>query len=337
MRIDRSRKDLSFVAAHARDKVLGVSMLAQQARAVPPEIGRAIGGVNGDFYLRDNPTYAGDPRGLQIMNGDLISAPDTVCVWFDTNGNPHLDEVKGDFQVTWPDAKKTPFGLNQQRSSRMAVLYTPTYGPSTRAIGGRELVLEKNGDGPWLPLQAGQTYRAQVREVQTNGNTRFTPDIMVLSLGPQMLAGLPELAPGLALEISTATTPDLKGVKTAIAGGPAIIQNGKPFSLHEAPPGGSRNYSEGSKYQRHPRSAVGWSPTHIYLLTVDGRQPGLSVGMKIAEMAEYFVKLGCTEAMNLDGGKSAQMWMTGRIMNDPCQGEDTVANSLFVVRKPEGR
>jgi hypothetical protein len=336
MRIDRSRKDLAFVAAHARDKVLGVSLLAQQVRGVPAEIGRAIGGVNGDFYLRDNPTYAGDPRGLQIMNGDLISAPDTVCVWFDAEGNPHLDEVKGDFQVTWPDGKKMPFGLNQQRPPRTAVLYTPTYGPSTRAIGGRELVLEKAGDGPWLPLQAGQHYHARVREVQTNGNTRLSPDIMVLSLGPQLLAGLPELAPGLTLEISTATTPDLKDVKTAIAGGPAIIRNGKPFSLKE-PPSGGGDYSERSKYERHPRSAVGWSATHIYLITVDGRQPGLSVGMKLAELAEYMVKLGCIDAMNLDGGKSAQMWLAGRIVNDPCQGEDTVANSLLVVRKPGGR
>ena len=336
LKIDRSRKDLTFVAAHAKDKVLGVSLISQQARAVPPEIGRAIAGVNGDFYLRDDPNYGGDPRGLQIMNGDLISAPDTVCVWFDADGNPHLDEVKGDFNVTWPDGHKIRFGLNQQRPPRMAVLYTPSYGPSTRAHGGRELVLERNGDGPWLPLQAGQTCRARVREVNTNGNTRFSPEVMVLSLGPQLLAGLPEFAPGMALEISTATTPDLKGIKTAIAGGPAIIRNGKPFSLKDPPPGTGGNYSERSKYERHPRSAIGWSPTHIYLVTVDGRQPDLSVGMKLAELAEYFVKLGCTDAMNLDGGKSAQMWMTGEIMNSPCQGEDTVANSLLVVRKPEG-
>jgi exopolysaccharide biosynthesis protein len=38
--------------------------------------------------------------------------------------------------------------------------------------------------------------------------------------------------------------------------------------------------------------------------------------------------------MNLDGGKSAQLWIAGQIVNSPCQGEDTVANSLLVVRKP---
>ncbi len=337
MKIDRARKDLTFFAPHAKEKILGVSLLAQQARSIPPEIGQAIGGVNGDFYLRDNPTYAGDPRGLQIINGDLVSGPSTVCVWFDGEGNPHVDEVKGDFKITWPDGRKTPFGLNEPRSRNVAVLYTPTYGASTRATGGRELILEKEGSSPWLPLQAGQTYRARIRQVQTNGNTRLAEDVMVLSLGPQLLADLPELTPGAVLEISATTTPDLKGIKTAIAGGPRLFKDGKPFSQKSPPPGTGGNYSERSKYERHPRSAIGWSPTHIYLLTVDGRQPGLSVGMTIAELAEYLAGLGCTDGMNFDGGKSAQMWMSGQIMNDPCQGEDTVANSLMVVRKPEAR
>src|ERR1041384_6395778 len=42
IKVDRSRKDLGFFAPHARGKVLGVSLLADQARSIPPEIGRAI-------------------------------------------------------------------------------------------------------------------------------------------------------------------------------------------------------------------------------------------------------------------------------------------------------
>lgn len=337
VKVDRSRKDLGFFSAHARNKILGVSMLAEQARSVPKELGKAIAAVNGDFYLRDNPTYAGDPRGIQIMNGDLISGPSTVCVWFDADGNPHLDEVKGDFQATLPDGTNVSFGLNEPRQRANPVLYTPTYGVSTRAVGGRELILEKDGDGPWLPLKPSQTYRARVRDIGTNGNTRFTPDVMVLSFPPQMLNTIAAVGIGAKLEIATTLTPDLKGSQQAIAGGPAIIKDGKPFTLKNPPPGTSSSYSERSKYDRHPRSAVGWSPTHFYLVTVDGRQPELSVGMKLAELAEVFSRLGCTDAMNLDGGKSAQMWMNGDIVNDPCQGEDTVANSLLVIRKPEAR
>ena len=336
VRIERSRKDLTFFSAHAKDKVLAVSLIADQARAVPKEIGRALAGVNADFYVRDTPTYAGDPRGLQIVNGELLSAPDTVCVWFDGEGNPHLDEVKSQFKVTWPDGRETPFGLNQARESRGAVLYTPTLGASTRTTGGQELILEKDGDTAWLPLQAGQTYRARVREIAATSNTKLGQDVMVLSLGAQLVANSPASSAGAKLQISTATLPDMKGIKAAVGGGPALIRDGKAFTQKTPPISSLGDYSQRSRYERHPRSAVGWSATHIYLVTVDGRQPGLSVGMKLAELAEYLVSLGCTDAMNLDGGKSAQLWVAGRIMNSPCQGEDTVANSLLVLRKAEG-
>ncbi len=344
LKIDRSQKDLTFASAHAGTKVLGVSFIRDQAAALPRDLGRAIAAVNGDFYMRDNPSYAGDPRGLQIVNGELTSSPDTVCVWFDPEGNPHLDEVKNIFHITWPDGRKTPFALNQQRAGppllppNMAVLFTPTYGVSTKVRASRDLILEKDGSSPWLPLQVGQTYRARVREILTNGNTRLAPDTMVLSLAPQMVTDLSNLAPGSVLQISTATAPDLKGVKVAMGGGPTVVKDGKPaFTALTAPPEVARDWSQRSKYERHPRTAIGWSPTHFYLVIVDGRQPGLSVGMKLAELANFFVNLGCTDAMNLDGGKSAQMWMNGLIMNSPCQGEDTVASSLLVVRKPEGR
>lgn len=336
LKVDRSRKDLTFYTALARNKVLGVSLIRDQARSVPAEFGRAIAGVNGDFYDRDNPTYAGDPRGLQIVNGELFSAPDTVCVWFDPQGNPHLDEVKGDYNVTWANGSKTPYGLNQRRRARTTVLYTPGYGPSTRVTGGRELVLEKEGDGAWLPFQANQKYRARVRQISTTGNTPIPDDGFVLSISPEMVSSVPDAPVGAVVEISTATTPDLTGVQMAIAGGPAIVKDGKPFALHNPPPGASGNYSEASKYQRHPRSAVGWNSKYLFLVTVDGRQPGLSMGMKLAELGEYMKKLGCTDAMNLDGGKSAQMWMNGQILNSPHQGEDTVANSLLIVRKAQG-
>lgn len=336
-KIDRSRKDLGFFASLATGKVLGVARISEQAEAVPPEIGVPVAGVNGDFYERGNRTYAGDPRGLQIVNGELVSGTSTACVWFDSEDNPHVDDVKGDFRITWPDGHQTAFGLDEQRQPNMIVLYTPTYGDSTRAHGGRDIILEKDGDGPWLPLQAGQTYHARVRAVQPAADTELTSNTMVLSIGPAALSSLAEVAVGAGLQISTATDPDLKGVRTAIGGGPALIKDGKPFSRTIAPPGAFGDYSERSKYERHPRSAIGWSPSHLYLVTVDGRQPGLSVGMTLAELADYMVKLGCTDGMNFDGGASASMWVSGEIVNSPCQGERPVASALFVVRKPNGR
>jgi exopolysaccharide biosynthesis protein len=85
---------------------------------------------------------------------------------------------------------------------------------------------------------------------------------------------------------------------------------------------------------RHPRSAVGWNDKEIMFVTVDGRQPRLSNGMTLPELADFLVKLQCTEAMNLDGGGSAEVWMDGKILNSPCYGhERSTANALVLVEK----
>ena len=56
--------------------------------------------------------------------------------------------------------------------------------------------------------------------------------------------------------------------------------------------------------------------------------------MSLPELADYFLKLGCTEAMNLDGGGSSTLWILGQVMNSPCYGhERSMANSLILLRK----
>jgi exopolysaccharide biosynthesis protein len=87
-------------------------------------------------------------------------------------------------------------------------------------------------------------------------------------------------------------------------------------------------------FERHPRSAIGFNRTHIFLMEVDGRQPGLSLGMTLEELADYLVRLGCTEAMNLDGGASSQMIVGGRVVNSPSAGrERNTATGIIVVQK----
>ena len=43
----------------------------------------------------------------------------------------------------------------------------------------------------------------------------------------------------------------------------------------------------------------------LIMAVVDGRQPGWSIGATLPEMAAIMVELGCSEAINLDGGGSS--------------------------------
>jgi exopolysaccharide biosynthesis protein len=148
---------------------------------------------------------------------------------------------------------------------------------------------------------------------------------MVLSLSSQLVERVPQVSPGTVLKISLETTPDLSGAKMAIGGGPALVREGKMATFTSAP-------------ARHPRTAIGWNDKFFFFVVVDGRQPKLSVGMTLQELASYMIKLGCQEAMNLDGGGSATFWVYGNVMNSPCYGyERPMANALVLVQKPKGQ
>lgn len=95
---------------------------------------------------------------------------------------------------------------------------------------------------------------------------------------------------------------------------------------------------------RHPRSAVGIKPNgKIILLTVDGRHEN-AAGMSLFELAKVMKWLGCSSAINLDGGGSTTLWIddsaTSRVVNYPSdnkkwdhEGERKVANVILLQKK----
>ena len=335
VRFPRTNLEFEIHSAHAGGSALGLSTLSDQIALLDSRLGGSVAAVNGDFYKRDGP-YAGDPRGLQIVDGELVSAPaGGVCFWIDALGQPQATNVLSLFQVTWPNGATSSFGLNQERPSSGVELYTPALGPSTHTTGGRELVLEPLKDSPWLPLRIGRIYKARVREIRETGDTKIDPETMILSMGPALTGNASGISTGSVLTISTASSPSLRGAKTAIGGGPALVRNGKRQKMINP---SSESYEVSSMMERHPRTAVGWNEKYIFLVEVDGRQKNLSVGMMLEELSAYLIKLGCDQAMNLDGGGSATLWCNGQVRNSPCDGQERpIANSLIVVRRKTAR
>jgi hypothetical protein len=323
VRIERNRPEFAFTTSLGGGTRQGLATITQQLKRIPKEFGKPVAAVNGDFYQTEGDRYSGDPRGLQISNGELVSSPnERVSFWIDTNGAPRMEQVKPHFMVRWPKGDSTAYDLNEERG-RGAVLYTPIIGSGTKTSGGVEFILEKASE-EWLPLQPGKRFPARIKEIAQGGNTKFPRDTMVLSFARLPAgSGAAEAKVGDVIWISTETTPSLKGVQTAIGGGPELVRNGKaqPARVNKS-------------NVRHPRSAVGWNEKEIMFVTVDGRQPRLSDGMTLPELADFLVKIGCSEAMNLDGGGSAEVWMEGKIMNSPCYGhERSTANALVLVER----
>lgn len=325
VRIDRARKDLEFHTTLGGRDQIGMAVLSEQAHFISPRLGEPVAAINGDYFYLWRP-FVGDPMNLQILRGgELVSGPgeDRAFFYLDAQGQPHVTNAVEAFTVTWPGGKTTPVGLNESPEPGRAVLYTAAAGPSTR-VEGFELILENAGKGPWLPLRVGQQLTAKVRQINRTGFSRLSPECLVLSFDPRTVRQLPAVAVGAELIISTATKPDLSGATLAIGGGPTLVRGGKARPAHEF---------EGFQ-SRHPRSAMGWNDQYYYFVQADGRQPRYSMGMTLSEMAEYFVRLKCEAAINLDGGGSCTTWVGGQVVNSPSQGrERPSANALVVVRK----
>ncbi|MSU35547.1 MAG: phosphodiester glycosidase family protein [Pedosphaera sp.] len=328
---ERRRAEFMLHSIHAGGAAVGLDRLSRQISRLNSQWGLVVAGINGDFYQRED-TFAGDPRGCQIVEGELISAPNgDACFWVDALGEPHAGEVSSQLQVIWENGSSLPVGMNEDRKKMGVVLYTAAMGASTPSIAGQDLVLERAGNGPWLPLRIGKTYTAKVREVRGGGGSALSPGTLVLSIKPSLVPKIPPVKVGTELTLSLASLPALQGVRTAIGGGPVLVRGGKRQKIAGSSFG---DYRYSTMMERHPRSAIGWNATHFFLMEVDGRQDELSVGMTLSELSEYLFKLGCTDAMNLDGGGSATLWFNGKVRNSPCdQREREIANALVVTRK----
>ena len=89
---------------------------------------------------------------------------------------------------------------------------------------------------------------------------------------------------------------------------------------------------------RHPRSFVAVTAKgDILLVAVDGRQPGYAEGMSLPELRELAHMLDCVDVLNLDGGGSTTLYVTGQgqtgVVNKPSGGvERAVASILYVMK-----
>lgn len=118
-------------------------------------------------------------------------------------------------------------------------------------------------------------------------------------------------------------------VPVALAGGPLLMLDGKELTQLEV----------AFNTARHPRTAVGITADNkMIVVVVDGRS-SQSQGLTIPQLSQLMAALGCTQALNLDGGGSSTAWVRGEgVVNFPSdngkfdhEGERGVA-TVFTVK-----
>ncbi len=193
--------------------------------------------------------------------------------------------------------------------------------------GLRESVQDMGRRSGALLAITGDTYGNQdagivIRNGIVHRQEKSTFDVCVLYYDGTMRTFSPE-----AFSLDQAIA---DGAYQAWSFGPLLLdEQGQPI------PDAQLNTSKNIR-RANPRSGIGYfEPGHYCFVVVDGRTDDAS-GLTLEQFSQLFADLGCKAAYNLDGGRSAEMYYNGSVLNDPYKGGRSVSDCL-IIRETFGK
>ncbi len=332
--------------AHLTDR----ETLTEMAAALEAQGRRLVGGVNGDLYVLST----GAPLGLVVSGSVLRSAPGSkdfgyYGVGFRADGTAFIGKPAISLTASFRE-KSFPIGggLNKVREKAAGyVLYTQEFAPTTQHTSpGVDVILSvveedlgqvvETGSGP-LTLSAapaiGRRVVCRVEQIlESAGELPLPEGKLVLSIhgggDSYLLSELRALQVGDTVSID-ATSPEQPWTEAveAMGGFRKLVTAGQ--------------VETGLPTERTAYTAVGVRPNgSAVFYTIDGKQPGYSVGATLDQVARRLIELGCVDAVSLDGGGSTTLGATLptqenlTVQNKPADGAQR-ANSvaLFLESK----
>lgn len=327
--VDLTNQYIKLRGAAPNDRAIGLESVTSQALRHNSPGDTVVAAVNGDFFYLKAP--AGLPIGMLIRDGEVVSGPSVQPVFGVTNsGEPFIGNISMSTQVY--TVGETVYAhkadsVNRRRLTDNLVVYTPSFGPTTNTNNlGTELIVT----GLETPIKPNTQYIGTVAEKRIGvGNSAIPADGVVISGHGSAANFLNGFQNG--QQIGFSITLNRSDVQTAVGGMTRLVIDGKA-----APASELNKRSDASS--RQPRTAVGIRGNTVMIVTVDGRQPGVSVGMTLEELAQYLLSMGAEQALNFDGGGSTTFAVRQQgdalvsLANRPSDGKERpIATSLQVV------
>lgn len=343
--MDRNASGLRFDVELANTRVLGRETISRAARRFMEKGILPLAGVNGSFGIREDSRGRGGMMfNLHIQNGELVSIPTPLDRWGYSPPSPWgetsfgvtpegeflMDRVQLNGTLEADGETFEIGGVNQICDSLCpVVIYTPRFGRRTLTRRCYEFTLEELE----LPLTGKYRSRFVVTAVSARGNSPIPPHGAVISVASTHAKGWRDkLKTSAEGKLTIALTPEKwQAVHSGVGGNLRLLRDGEiePELERFARFGGSHAHRNGAR--RNPRSALGFNDEKLFLITVDGRQSGYSMGMTLYHMADFFQALGIKHAINFDGGSSSTLWALGKVANSPSHGyERRIFNIAFI-------
>jgi len=323
LRVDLKQVDCRI--AHALDEGVGL----ETTSSIASRYG-ASAAVNAGFF-RTTGTYRGESSGVLVVDGKLISEPiegraafgliqslaGAEIIFAHLKFSGYVESARGRRLAT--------SGLNRPRAADELVVYTPEFHRTTlTALDGVEVIVRRariirirDGEGSsTIPLDGFVISACGSAREWVLANLRVGAVVRVSS----------KLAP-----VESEMTDSWKRASFIVGGGPQLIKEGRVAIPFEDEKIAAKFVSD-----RHPRTAIArLKDGRMLLTTVDGRQPGVSAGMSLPELADLLLEFGASEAINLDGGGSTTMVVNGKLVNNPSDqtGERPVSDAILILQR----
>ena len=323
----------------SNDLVVGLELPSRLAQRVSVPGMAAVVATNGDMARARRVDGHAAPHSLAVSVGELLVAQACTrpTLGIDSAGGVRIDDVRTYITMSPPGrlGPKQIHRVNTPREDTKLVLYTSRFATSTQTMpGGVEVILS-------LPdlLRPNGVQWLQVLEVRPGaGDTPLQPGMAVLSAGDLKYRWVHELQPGQQIRLETTVVRNVDSrcggtIEAAPGWGDTKeAMGGNYYTLRDGVIAAPTVDTYPASVQRHPRTNVGITADgRVLMVTVDGRQPGHSIGVTLAEMGELMGSLGAVNAINLDGGGSTVMatrsLKTGRlrVVSRPSDGHQRLA------------
>ncbi|WP_436499131.1 phosphodiester glycosidase family protein [Actinokineospora sp. HUAS TT18] len=344
----------------ANDAVAG-----RETTSAMAERAGALAAVNGGYFTIDGTRDVpgpwlegtdGDPAGISVIDGEVLSEsvgdrPALVL----RNDRAQVRRLRTDLELVGPSRVQVT-GLNRTPGLVVncggvgtlpaahdytcgnpdeVVVFSPAFGAALPTGPGYQVELDRAG---------------RVIAVGTRGGANPAPGHQVVQATGTAAEGLQRTATvgtrwttrERVVDTETGTPLPLTKRTTVINGGPLLVDDGE-IALDPARDGWSPEPIAGSARaeffwrwyeRRNPRTAAGVLPDgRLVLMQCDGRAPGWSAGLSIAETAQVMAGLGVRSAVNLDGGGSSTAVANGQIVNRPSDtaGERPAGDAIVLV------
>ena len=272
----------------------------------------SIVAVNAGYFK----PQTGVPLGALVIDGEVLTGPiyNRVGIGIIQENNQTrfvMDKVAMNITIKSNKSTLKADNINQPRMlSTYTIIYTPQWGnmsPMAAKYGKVAAV----SNGKIIAMSANQI--------------AIPKDGFVISAPAKILDKL-ALERNITYDIKLNET--FKDADHIIGAGPYLVKNGEVFV-------DVTDQKFASITGRNPRSAVGYNDKNeLIIVTIDGREES-SVGVTLTQLAYIMKGLGCTYAMNFDGGGSSVIYVNGRVTNSPAQtGGISISNALTVFETP---